>query len=260
MGTKQAKAQAAAAARALFFEDIDSDTTKGTGAKRAPAHRSHDDRGPAGTPAVEPKRTSASRVRGHGLSPAGDVRGVAQHAITPHVPTPREALVHLIPKTWPAPPAIGDLVFYHGERFWVEWAPPNWEGTLHIRIRDSHVARNSDGRPLFDRLTDKCVSHCVHPDLCTAVPAEYNKRAAKLPTVASIARKERARSGVKDAGDDVAIMLRSCDTLDKIYEAASEYLATPVADLKAKYAHLNNGQQRMNLGNRMRAKWRKEHV
>lgn len=238
----------AAAARAALFGDDDAPAPQ----EPVSAPRAHEPKAPTGS------------VRRHGLPSAGNVRSPARGerggTIAAHVTTPREALAHLIPKNWPTPPQIGDLVFYHGDRMWVEWAPPNWEGTLHIRIRDSRVPRGSDGRPQFDRLTDKCVSQCVHPDLCTAVPADYNQRATRLPTVAGVARKERAKQGIKDTGDDVALMLRSCDTLDKVYKAASAYLAVAVDELKAKYSHLNNGQQRMNLGNRMRSKWRKEHV
>lgn len=41
---------------------------------------------------------------------------------------------------------------------------------------------------------------------------------------------------------------------EEMYERAARLLAVPVADLKAKYGHLNNGMQQMNLRNRLRAK------
>ena len=54
-----------------------------------------------------------------------------------------------------------------------------------------------------------------------------------------------------DNGDEVAEMLRGMD-LDATYAKASKVLELPEADLRAKYAHLNLGMQRMNLGNRIR--------
>lgn len=63
----------------------------------------------------------------------------------------------------------------------------------------------------------------------------------------------RAFSGRKslDNGDAIALQLRGKD-LDYIYEVASEHLGESVAVLMAKYEHLNPGQQRMCLGNRIR--------
>lgn len=57
-------------------------------------------------------------------------------------------------------------------------------------------------------------------------------------------------------GDRVAVALVGL-ALAEVYELAAEIVtaeAKPVAvaDLQAKYAHLNDGQQRMNLGNRIR--------
>jgi hypothetical protein len=52
-------------------------------------------------------------------------------------------------------------------------------------------------------------------------------------------------------GDVVATGLAG-RTLDQVYEMASEMLDTEESELREKYAHLNVGQQRMNLGNRIR--------
>ena len=71
-------------------------------------------------------------------------------------------------------------------------------------------------------------------------------------------RKERAKQGIHDVGDEVATLLRACKTLEDVYKAGAKFLELQVSDLRAKYQHLNNGQQRMNIGNRMRAKWKKE--
>jgi hypothetical protein len=55
-----------------------------------------------------------------------------------------------------------------------------------------------------------------------------------------------------DNGDDLAKSLRGAE-LDEVYKQASAILGETQTALKAKYAHLNVGMQRMNLGNRMRA-------
>lgn len=52
-------------------------------------------------------------------------------------------------------------------------------------------------------------------------------------------------------GDAVATNLAGL-SLEAVYGVASQALSTPVEDLQAKYGHLNPGQQRMNLGNRLR--------
>lgn len=54
-----------------------------------------------------------------------------------------------------------------------------------------------------------------------------------------------------DNGDDLAKSLRGA-TLDAVYAKAAEVLEVPEKELRAKYAKLNVGMQRMNLGNRMR--------
>lgn len=54
-----------------------------------------------------------------------------------------------------------------------------------------------------------------------------------------------------DNGDDTATKLRG-KTLDEVYEFAAKKLGETVKALKAKYAHLNPGMQRMSLGNRLR--------
>lgn len=52
-----------------------------------------------------------------------------------------------------------------------------------------------------------------------------------------------------DCGDEIAAELRLL-TLDEIFQIAEDI---GLAGLRAKYAALNNGQKRMNLGNRLRA-------
>lgn len=52
-------------------------------------------------------------------------------------------------------------------------------------------------------------------------------------------------------GDEVGRMLEGT-TLAEVYLKASHLLGVTEAELLVKYGHLNPGQQRMNLGNRMR--------
>lgn len=62
-----------------------------------------------------------------------------------------------------------------------------------------------------------------------------------------------------DINDKLANELRGL-TLDQVYSKASKVLKEPVDALTAKYAHLNPGMQRMNLGNRMRAAQAKQET
>lgn len=67
--------------------------------------------------------------------------------------------------------------------------------------------------------------------------------------------KERKTAGGHasvDSNDDLAQKLRGL-SIDEVYKHAADVLKEPEADLRAKYAHLNVGMQRMNMGNRMRA-------
>jgi hypothetical protein len=45
--------------------------------------------------------------------------------------------------------------------------------------------------------------------------------------------------------------------LDFAYSATATLLAIPEDELRARYGHLNPGQQRMNLGNRLRAHYKR---
>lgn len=66
-------------------------------------------------------------------------------------------------------------------------------------------------------------------------------------------QKARAASGSysQHNGDPVAVALQGAN-LDEVYSLASEVTGVPESDLHAKYDHLNPGQQRMSLGNRIR--------
>lgn len=65
-----------------------------------------------------------------------------------------------------------------------------------------------------------------------------------------VSKYERTK-GSMDCADPVALSLRG-STLDDVYAIASEATGYPVDELRQKYAHLNLGMQRMNLGNLIR--------
>lgn len=62
-----------------------------------------------------------------------------------------------------------------------------------------------------------------------------------------------------DNGDAVALLLRGAD-LETVYSIGAKELGVSVEALKAKYQHLNPGQQRMNIGNRVRGALRKRAI
>ena len=65
--------------------------------------------------------------------------------------------------------------------------------------------------------------------------------------------KTKSANGRKscDNGDTVAMMLRG-KNLGEVYEIAAQLLDEPISSLVKSYEHLNAGQQRMCLGNRLR--------
>jgi hypothetical protein len=140
---------------------------------------------------------------------------------------------------------VGESVFYRGLRYYIERAPAKWEEGTHIRIADC-IIRPDQPAPLSR------TSFNVHADLLEIAPTSRNKF-GRQPTKKAVERRERQKvDGVRDNGDDVAVLLRDCSTLDDVYAAAAKYLGVPEPELRAKYGHLNPGQQRMNCGNRMR--------
>ena len=58
-------------------------------------------------------------------------------------------------------------------------------------------------------------------------------------------------SKTKHNGDPIATALAG-QSVDAVYGIAAEMLSADKSELEEKYAHLNVGQQRMNLGNRIR--------
>lgn len=174
-------------------------------------------------------------------------------------------------KHWPKKHAAGSLVrgtsvWYRGERFYVEFAPAAWANGCYARITQHRINPDKNVRSGTELafVNDKGVgagcpwpSFCVHADLLSLAPVVQNMY-ANQPTMAGVARKERAAKGERDVGDPVAVQLRECKTLEDTYRVGADFLGVPEAELKAKYGHLNAGQQRMNIGNRMRGKWKKE--
>lgn len=144
---------------------------------------------------------------------------------------------------------VGDPVFYRGERYWVEYVPSSFGRSAHVRISDHKIRPD---QPAFDKRT----SFFVPADLLMKAPTA--KPGHKGPSLKDVERIEREKQGIKDVGDRVAELLRG-KTLDEAYTVAARFMRVPEEELRAKYMRLNNGQQRMNLGNRMR-QWEKKHV
>lgn len=234
------------------------------------------DNAPQGERVAAPAATgapTADQARKSGKSKPESSSGVVYtgargEAPPPSDPVPPEVLARVRTiKAWEGPPPQeGDIVFYRGNRYWVEAAPAAFspETSPWVRIGDKPVPKPiiepTTGLRVHRPLNNDRESFYVHPDLLKPLPPDFNRKATRLPTVASVARAERAKSGSRDVGDEIATRLRECGDLESVYRCAAEYLREPVEALKKKYAHLNPGQQRMNLGNRMRAKWKKEHV
>lgn len=68
-------------------------------------------------------------------------------------------------------------------------------------------------------------------------------------------------SRTKHCGDGIAQILNDkVENVAHLYKATSKLTGVPEADLKGRYGHLNQGQQRMNLGNRIRAAFKDELI
>lgn len=137
----------------------------------------------------------------------------------------------------------GDSVWYRGERWWIERAPKDWIWSASVRITDIAPAPGKES-------PNARTTFYVHAD-CVDVAPTKGSRFEKQTTMAQEAAKTRARSGQKDVGDEAAVMLRN-KSLGEAYTIAARFLRVPEDELRTKYRHLNNGQIRMNLGNRIR--------
>ncbi len=67
------------------------------------------------------------------------------------------------------------------------------------------------------------------------------------------AAKTASGNKTHDSGDEVATKYRGL-SIDLVYADAAKVLGVPINELLNKYSKLNVGMQRMNLGNRVRAK------
>lgn len=160
-------------------------------------------------------------------------------------------------------------VFYRNERYYIEWSPADWTQTTFVRITSKHIPEGDDAQwdalmhvvQVFRRGEAKFglerESFCVHADELTLAPV-MTARAELLGRTVSVNQAAAKARGDKDIGDPVALMLRDCKSIEDVYAAGAKFLKVKAEELKAKYAHLNPGQQRMNVGNKMRAAWRKQ--
>lgn len=254
MATKAEKAARAARARALLFGDE-------AGADA-----------PASTGETPPPTEAGASVSREGSEPSA--------AEPPATSTPEpEPLTYRVPesqypKNHATPPPVGTPVYYKNERYFVECSPTDWSRGVNIRITDQRI-RMPEGchvshSPLMgvisvyhagkEQIGDERYSFFVHADLLTLAPVVTVKQElAGGVTKASLDRAAMRKAGQHDIGDEVAKLLREAGSLDGVYEVASKYLVESVTTLRKKYGHLNPGQQRMNLGNRMRSAWKKMH-
>ena len=158
----------------------------------------------------------------------------------------------------------GDSVWYRGERYWIEFVNDRWEKGCAARISSERVHPDPDRLLPTDLAkpggSGTLVSLCVHADLLDLAPQNSNLY-GRQPTVADVARQERTARGQRDVGDEVATLLREAGKggLDGAYATAADFLGIAEGSLREKYKHLNPGQQRMVLGNRMRAHAKKRH-
>ncbi len=141
--------------------------------------------------------------------------------------------------------------FYKGTRYYVVDCPESWLDTYFVHIC-SKRCRPDQPQP------HDCESFAVYADcLDLVVNAAKNPYGKKAPTIKGLEQAERAKAGIRDVGDPVADLLRGL-TMEEMFTVAAKYLGFYEEELVAKYAHLDNGRKRMTLGNRMRAKFKKE--
>lgn len=148
---------------------------------------------------------------------------------------------------------VGQSVWYRDQRYYVESAPRSWDQSTFIRIGN---VRFDPERP--ERLTDTRETFCVNADLVDLAPVTRN-RFGKQPTKAAVERREiQKKTGQRDNGDEAATMLRACKDLDAVFALTAKVCGLKLADLKQKYAHLDNGRKRMCCGNLLRSHLRKQ--
>lgn len=120
------------------------------------------------------------------------------------------------------------------------WATVEWIVGTNAEVHTAKV-RASDLFPYEEEATEQ-------GGRMAGILAKY--RARYVPSVAASGKKSL------HAGDTVAKALEYTE-LDYVYGVAADLLSIPLEDLKSKYEHLNLGSQRMNLGNRLRAAYKR---
>lgn len=131
--------------------------------------------------------------------------------------------------------ADGELVIVTINAFAKGWAAIQAADKSEAKVRASNLY------PLEEEATES-------GGKMAKVLAKYRMR--YVPSVAASGKKSLHN------GDPVAQALEYRD-LENLYNLASMLLAMDYSELKARYAHLNLGSQRMNLGNRIRAAYRR---
>lgn len=88
-----------------------------------------------------------------------------------------------------------------------------------------------------------------HPELTETTP----NRSIVGKSYKEVYQKTRCASKrqSQDCGDELAQLMRGL-TLEKVYEKTAKIMGLAPAELQIAYSHLNNGQIRMVLGNRIR--------
>ena len=111
---------------------------------------------------------------------------------------------------------------------------------------------NTSEDPKAKGSTKKAVGNTSEDRRNSIVPADYLEKYTKNRCV-----RGGERVTVIDNGDAVAQALRGA-TIEEIWEEAERILgADVVAECRTRYAHLNSGQQSMNLRNRIRGHYKK---
>lgn len=125
------------------------------------------------------------------------------------------------------------------------WATIEWCADVGAPVQTAKV-RASDLYPFEETASES-------GGKMAKVLAKY--RMGYMPSVAASGKKSLHN------GDPVAKALEYRE-LEWLYNATADLMQVPVAELKLRYAHLNPGSQRMNLGNRIRAAYRRgdEHI
>ncbi|KKL59561.1 hypothetical protein LCGC14_2214110 [marine sediment metagenome] len=138
------------------------------------------------------------------------------------------------------------------------------DGSANISIYPKHISHAKYPKAAYSTLTKEVKN--IMAKRKTSKKAKTAKKAKKADaqgngvmanadlTKYKVSAKVRTPSGRKamDCDDTTAGNLRGKD-LEEVYKIAAKATDVTVVSLKKKYANLNLGMQRMNLGNRIRA-------